>query len=53
MMLLADDVNKAIAWYQDIFGAKLYYSMPETPPFEWASLLLSDIELMFSRATVV
>jgi uncharacterized glyoxalase superfamily protein PhnB len=49
LMLLVDDVNKAVAWYQDILGAKLQYSMPKTPPFEWASLLLGDIELMFSR----
>ena len=48
LMLLVDDVNKAVAWYRDILGAKLQYSMPQTPPFEWASLLLGDIELMFS-----
>jgi hypothetical protein len=34
LMLLVDDVNKAVAWYQDILGAKLQYSMPKTPPFE-------------------
>ncbi|MGB9717572.1 MAG: VOC family protein [Thermoproteota archaeon] len=49
LMLLVDEVDEAVAWYQDVFGAKLQYSMPKTPPFEWASPLLGDIELMLSR----
>ena len=46
-MLLVDDVNKAVAFYQDVLGARLRYSLPQNPPFEWASLLLGDVEFMF------
>jgi uncharacterized glyoxalase superfamily protein PhnB len=46
-MLLVDDVDKAVAYYQEVFGAELQYSLPENPPFEWVSLLLGDIEIMF------
>jgi uncharacterized glyoxalase superfamily protein PhnB len=46
-MLLVDDVDKAVAYYQEVFGAKLQYSLPKTLPYEWVSLLLDDVEIMF------
>ena len=46
-MLLVDDVDKAADYYQEIFGAKLQYSLPKTSPHEWISLLLGDVEIMF------
>lgn len=46
-MLLVDDVDKAVAHYQEVFGAKLQYSLPKTSPYEWVSLLLGDVEIMF------
>ncbi len=46
-MLLVDDVDKAVTHYQDVFDAKLQYSLPKAPPFEWVSLLLDDVEIMF------
>ncbi len=46
-MFLVDDVDKAVGFYKDVFGAKLQYSLPDKPPFEWASLLLEETEIMF------
>ena len=48
-MLLVDDVDKAVDWYKDIFHAKIQATDPEKPPFEWVSLLLDDIEIMFAK----
>ncbi len=46
-MLLVDDVDKALAYYREVFDAKLQYSLPKNPPYEWVSLLLGDVEIMF------
>ena len=46
-MFLVDDVDKAMRFYQDVIGAKLQYSLPDKPPFEWVSLLLEETEIMF------
>lgn len=46
-MFLVDDVGVALAYYQEVFDAKLQHSLPEAAPFEWVSLLLGDIEVMF------
>jgi len=48
-MFLVEDVDAALLWYQETFGAKLQHNLPRNPPFEWVSLLISDIEIMFSR----
>lgn len=53
LMFLVDKVDEAAAWYQDVLGAKLQYIMPKTAPFEWVSLLLGNIELMFSQKKAV
>lgn len=46
-MLLVDDVDKAVSHYREVFDAKLQYSLPKDSPYEWASLLLGDAEIMF------
>jgi uncharacterized glyoxalase superfamily protein PhnB len=46
-MLLIDDVDKAVAYYREVFDAKLQYSLPKNSPYEWVSLLLGDVEIMF------
>jgi uncharacterized glyoxalase superfamily protein PhnB len=46
-MLLVDDVDKAVSHYREVFDAKLQYSLPKAPPYQWASLLLGDAEIMF------
>jgi uncharacterized glyoxalase superfamily protein PhnB len=46
-MFLVDDVDGVLGFYKDVFGAKLQYSLPDKPPFEWASLLLEETEMMF------
>lgn len=48
-MLLVDDVDGALAWYQDVLGAKLQYKLPDDPPFEWVSILLDGVEIMLAR----
>jgi len=48
-MFLVENVDEAVAWYRDILEAKLQHSLPEIPPFEWASLLPGDIEIMLSQ----
>ena len=48
-MLLVDDVDAALAWYQDVLGAKLQYKLPDNPPFEWVSILLDGVEIMLAR----
>ena len=45
-MLLVENVDEALAWYGEVFGAELHASSPQTPPFEWVSLLLADVEIM-------
>ena len=44
---LVDDVERAIQFYQDVLGAKLSASLPKSPPYEWASVELDGVELMF------
>ncbi len=51
-MLLVENVDEAVAWYEGVLGAKLQYGLPRTPPLEWASVLLGDVEIMFSRRDV-
>jgi uncharacterized glyoxalase superfamily protein PhnB len=46
-MLLIENVDQATAYYQEIFEAKLQYSLPKTSPYESVSLLLGDAEIMF------
>jgi uncharacterized glyoxalase superfamily protein PhnB len=46
-MLLVDDVDKALVYYQEVFDPELQYSLPKTAPYEWVSLLLGDVEMMF------
>lgn len=48
-MFLVGNVDDAVAWYQGVLGAKLQYGLPRTPPYEWASVLLGDVEIMFSQ----
>ena len=48
-MLLVENVDEAIAWYMDVFKAKLQGTSPQNPPFEWASIQLGNIEMMFSE----
>lgn len=48
-MLLVDDVDEALAWYQDVLGAKLAYKLPDDPPFEWVSILLDGVEIMLAN----
>lgn len=48
-MLLVENVDEALAWYEEVFGAELDASLPPTPPFEWGSLLLGDVEIMFGQ----
>lgn len=44
-MLLVDDVDAALAWYQDVLGAKLAYKLPDEPPYEWVSVFLDGVEI--------
>jgi len=32
-MFLIENVDRAVEWYRDIFGAKLQASFPKDPPF--------------------
>ena len=45
---LVDDVDGAAAWYTRVYAAKLQHTLPRTPPFQWVSLLLGDVEIMLS-----
>jgi len=47
-MFLVENVDKVVEWYKDVFGAKFQASFPKEPPFEWVSLMLGDVEIMFS-----
>ncbi len=48
-MLLVENVEEAVKWYGKVLGAKLQSSLPNNPPFEWASLGLGNVEIMFSK----
>ena len=45
-MLLVENVDRVVRFYREVLGAKLSASLPESPPFEWASLELGEVELM-------
>ncbi len=47
-MFLVENVDEAVEWYKEVFGAKLQAALPKEPPYEWASLRLGDVEIMFS-----
>ena len=49
LMLLVENVEEAATWYQEALGAKIQYSLPKTPPYEWVSLTLGNSELMLSQ----
>jgi catechol 2,3-dioxygenase-like lactoylglutathione lyase family enzyme len=40
-------VRRAIRFYKDVLGAKLSASLPRSPLYEWASVELEGVELMF------
>jgi catechol 2,3-dioxygenase-like lactoylglutathione lyase family enzyme len=46
-VFLVDDVGRAIQFYKDVLGAKLSASLPKSPLYEWASVELEGVELMF------
>lgn len=46
-MFIVEDVDEVVAYYQNLFDIKIQYILPETPPTEWVSLVIGDIELMF------
>lgn len=46
-MFIVDDVDEVVAYYQEVFETQIQYILPETPPTEWVSLLIGDVELMF------
>lgn len=48
-MLLVDSVDEALAWYEDVLGAKLQHRLPDEPPFEWVSILLDGVEIMIAQ----
>lgn len=48
-MFLVDDVDKVIEWYKEVFNAKINATDPENPPYEWVSLLIGDVEIMFAK----
>lgn len=48
-MFLVENVDEVVKWYSEVLESKLQHNLPETPPFEWVSLLLNDVEIMFSQ----
>jgi len=48
-MFLVDNVDEAIKWYKEVFDAKINATDPENPPYEWVSLLIGDVEIMFAK----
>jgi len=48
-MFLVDNVDEVIEWYKKVFDAKIDATDPENPPYEWVSLLISDVEIMFAK----
>jgi len=48
-MFLVDNVDEVIEWYKEIFDAKINATDPENPPYEWVSLLIGDVEIMFAK----
>ncbi|MGY4707785.1 VOC family protein [Candidatus Bipolaricaulota sp. J31] len=46
-MFLVGDVERAARFYREVLGGKLAAVYPEQPPYEWVSLKLGEVELMF------
>jgi len=38
-----------LEWYKEVFDAKINVTDPENPPYEWVSLLIGDVEIMFAK----
>jgi uncharacterized glyoxalase superfamily protein PhnB len=45
--LMVKDVNRTIAFYRELLRFELNQTVPETGPFEWASLKCGEVEIMF------
>ena len=48
-MLIVPDVAEAAEWYTRTLGARLQHTLPVDPPYQWASLVLGDVEIMLAR----
>ncbi len=52
--LMVEDVNKTVAYYEDILDYILGMNFPEEGPWDWALMKRDGIELMFqSQKTMV
>lgn len=52
-MLIVPDVEEAVAWYVQALGGRLRHTLPADPPYEWASVYLGDVEVMFAAGEPV
>jgi len=51
--LMVEDVDLTVQFYAEMLGFRLDQSVPETPPFDWASIKSGTIEIMFqSRSSL-
>lgn len=51
--IMVDDVAQTIEYYREILDFRLDQTVPETAPFDWASMTSGDVELMFqARASL-
>lgn len=48
-VFLVDDVGAAARWYRDTLGFR-FSTFPDAEPFEWASLLQGEAEIMLQRS---
>lgn len=49
--LMVEDISKTLKFYEDVLGFKLDQSVPDDPPYEWASVKSGEVELMFQART--
>lgn len=49
-MLIVPKVEEAVCWYTSTLDGHLCHSMPERHPYEWTSLYLDDVEVMFAAS---
>lgn len=45
--LMVEDVNRSLAFYQDVLGFETLATVPEEGQFQWAMMKRGNVEIMF------
>jgi desulfoferrodoxin (superoxide reductase-like protein) len=52
LMLIVPKVEEAVCWYTSTLDGHLCHSLTERHHYEWTSLYLDDVEVMFAEVNL-